>query len=208
MSRAHFYRPIQDSEGNLMPDTLVRVIDEATELSYEGDLFVSEEGSEVRENPYTSETGIVEFYLASPTKIALALTPPGGEEIQVNNLSVGTPEARETFSFSSSGLQAVKAYGTPYYLEDPYQILSVRLGVGVAPEGADIIVDINKNGTSIFASQVDRPRILDGEITGFFLSEGLTIEAGDYLTIDVDQIGSSYAGTDLSVQVRARRTSS
>ena len=82
-------------------------------------------------------------------------------------------------------------------------IQSVRATVGTAPTGQALIVDVNKNGTTIFTTQANRPAIpagnnTSGEVTNMDIT---TIAVGDYLTVDVDQVGSVVAGSDLVVQI-------
>lgn len=75
----------------------------------------------------------------------------------------------------------------------------VFLSVGKASTDASIIVDINKNGTSIFSS---RPTIVAGSITGSSASFSVTTwNPGDYLTADIDQIGSGTAGSSLVAHI-------
>lgn len=81
-------------------------------------------------------------------------------------------------------------------------ITKVQLSVGTAPVGSAIIVDINKNGTTIFTTQANRPQIAASANSG----SSTTIDVpnwaeGEYLTMDVDQIGSSTAGSNLVVHV-------
>jgi len=78
-------------------------------------------------------------------------------------------------------------------------IKSIRAMVGTVPTGAAIIVDIHKNGTTIFTTQDNRPTIAisandSGEVTNMNVT---TVAKGDYFTMDVDQIGSTIAGKDL-----------
>jgi len=82
-------------------------------------------------------------------------------------------------------------------------IRGVRASVGTAPTGAAVIVDVNKNGVSLFTTQANRPTIVAGTNTSGLVSnmEIVTIENGEYLSVDVDQIGSTLAGADLMVQV-------
>lgn len=84
-------------------------------------------------------------------------------------------------------------------------ISAVAISCGTSPTGASIIVDINKNGTTIFTTQANRPAIAaSGHASGKVTNMDVTSLAdGDYITIDVDQIGSTIAGSDLSVQVIA-----
>jgi len=83
-------------------------------------------------------------------------------------------------------------------------IRSVRASVGTAPTGASLIVDVNRNGTTIFTTQAGRPTIAAAANTARVTGMDVTALAdGDYLTIDVDQIGAGSAGADLTVQVLA-----
>ena len=80
-------------------------------------------------------------------------------------------------------------------------IKSIRVMVGTAPTGAAIIVDIHKNGTTIFTTQGNRPTVAisafdSGEVTNMDVT---ALAKGDYLTLDIDQIGSTIAGKDMVV---------
>jgi hypothetical protein len=73
---------------------------------------------------------------------------------------------------------------------------------GVAPTGADLVVDVNKNGATIFATQANRPRIVVGGNGGASATPDTTsVAEGDYLTVDIDAVGSAVAGADVSVGV-------
>lgn len=81
-------------------------------------------------------------------------------------------------------------------------ILSVRASVDTAPTGASLICDVNKGGTTIFGTQASRPTIAASTNTN--KTTGMTVntwEDGTYLSVDVDQIGSSAAGADLTVLI-------
>jgi hypothetical protein len=84
------------------------------------------------------------------------------------------------------------------------EISKVHLAVNTAPTGATIIVDIHENGTTIFTTQGNRPSIAISDFTG----ESTTIDEpswadGNYLQADVDQIGSTVAGADLTITIVA-----
>lgn len=73
--------------------------------------------------------------------------------------------------------------------------------VKTAPTGANLIIDINKNGTSIWnTTQANRLTINAGSTSGTQTNFDTTSLADeDYLTIDIDQVGSSIAGADLTI---------
>jgi hypothetical protein len=68
------------------------------------------------------------------------------------------------------------------------------------PTGASIIFDINLNSTSIWNStQANRLTISAGATAGTQTSfDTVTVTAGDVLTIDIDQVGSTVAGQSLT----------
>lgn len=80
-------------------------------------------------------------------------------------------------------------------------ISTVRASVGTAPTGASLIVDIHKNGTTIFTTQANRPTIAVSTNTDTGTPDVTSWPNGEYLTMDVDQIGSTVAGAQLVVQV-------
>lgn len=85
-------------------------------------------------------------------------------------------------------------------------IAGVRASVGVAPSGLPLIIDVNRNGSSIFATQANRPSVAVGANTsGKVTTADVTSYApGDWLTADVDQAGT---GTqDLVVQILVTRS--
>lgn len=80
--------------------------------------------------------------------------------------------------------------------------------VGTAPTGASIIVDINKgttttNGTTIWSTQANRLTITAGTTSATQTAFNTTaVSANDILSIDIDAIGSSVAGSNLTVMLQ------
>lgn len=86
-------------------------------------------------------------------------------------------------------------------------ITKVSIRVTTAPTGATLIIDLNKNGSDSIFSGVTRPTIAAGDFTNSVTSLHATnkiLAADDYLTLDIDQVGSTIAGADLSVTIEAR----
>jgi EAL domain-containing protein (putative c-di-GMP-specific phosphodiesterase class I) len=92
-----------------------------------------------------------------------------------------------------------------YNLYNTYQhITKVFLSVSEAPTDASIIVDVNINGVSIFTDQGHRPSIATSQETGYIdlvVGDTQTWSDGDYITIDVDQVGSTVPGANLAVHI-------
>jgi len=81
-------------------------------------------------------------------------------------------------------------------------VVAVKGDVGTAPTGATVIVDINKNGTTMFTTQANRPTVATSAlVTSTTLPDVTSVADGDLITMDVDQIGSTIIGKDLVVQV-------
>ena len=70
------------------------------------------------------------------------------------------------------------------------------------PTGADLIVDILKNGTTIWTNQANRLKIVAGQVSGNTSTfDVTTVAISDIITIDIDQVGSTIPGKDITVQL-------
>ena len=116
----------------------------------------------------------------------------------VADLEASVPVIRIAASFV--GTLTVTTGLVRFYLDRNCTLGDFRGSVGTAPTGAAVRFDVFKNGAaSIFASA---PSIA---ISGFTVVATPTVAAaacvaGDYLTFRITQVGSSVAGTDLSIQ--------
>ncbi len=123
-------------------------------------------------------------------------------------LPSSTHTHKQTLPYSQAGTLAIKTGSFHLYNDSDaaWTIQGVRASGGAAPTGASILVDVNCNGTTIFTTQGNRPVIADGTVTsGLITSMNVTsVPVGDYLTVDIDQVGSTFAGTDLCVQVTVK----
>lgn len=110
-------------------------------------------------------------------------------------------------TFSHAGDLTVKT-GTHRLYNDTDQSLSiamVRASVSVPSTGAGIVVDVHKNGTTIFTNQANRPTIPAAQYTITAVPAVTEWAPGEFLTVDVDQVGSTVAGTDLTVTLKVRK---
>lgn len=83
----------------------------------------------------------------------------------------------------------------------------LRCYTKIAPVGADIIVDMNKNGSTIFTTQANRPTVPDGQNKGAKSAtpDIVSVAEGDVMTLDIDQVGSGTPGSDLTVYARCKQ---
>lgn len=88
-----------------------------------------------------------------------------------------------------------------YLVPENMTIVKAWAVVETAPTGADLLIDIYLNGTSIWASTTsNRLTVSAGATTGNRTSFDTTaITAGNYLDIYIDQVGSTIAGAGLAV---------
>lgn len=106
--------------------------------------------------------------------------------------------------FSRSGDLVVKT-GT-HKLVFPFDatIVGCQLALGTSPTGTAAIADVNKNGTTIFTTQGNRPQVAaaDADGVGSVATPDVTgFLTGDYMTVDIDQIGSGTPGADMVLTV-------
>lgn len=116
----------------------------------------------------------------------------------------------KTFTLNSVGNNVVGVLPVRIYNDTLVQlaIRSVRISCAVAPTGTTVIVDIFKNGTTIFTDQTKRPVIAVGALTSGRIAFPITnviqtVESGDVLTASITQIGSTLPGTNMVVQIEA-----
>ena len=113
-------------------------------------------------------------------------------------------DAPVAFQLSCSDLTTDLATGTALaYFRPPhaFTLTGVRASVLTASTGANIIVDINENGTSVLSTKLS---IDAGEKTSTTAASAAVISdsaiADDAeITIDIDQVGSTIAGAGLIV---------
>jgi hypothetical protein len=140
-----------------------------------------------------------------PSPDAAAAVGTSLETARADHVHAYTPQS---IDFSKGGVLAVGAGAFRWYNRSGRTLTfdSITASVGTAPTGAAVIVDVNKGGTTIYTTQANRPTIAVGTNTHDDTTAPniTTIADNEYLTIDIDQVGSTIAGSDLTVQVWLR----
>jgi hypothetical protein len=118
----------------------------------------------------------------------------------------GAKDPRGQIVFTISGdLEVGTNLAFPFRPSGDFSIEDVYIEVKEAPTGAAVIVDVNKNGTTIFTDQARRPEIADGGTAATSGTPNVTALAlNDSLEIDVDQVGSTDVGKNMTIQVRGK----
>lgn len=151
--------------------------------------------------------------VAAVNGVAVSGTPSTGKVLTATGSSAatwqtptgGAVELTPTFSYNGT---IATLTGTYRWYNDTGATLTigtVRASVGTAPAGASIIVDVRKNGTTIFTTTGNRPTITAGSqyATAGGAPDTPTLANGDYWTVDIVQVGSTTAGASLTVTVTA-----
>lgn len=121
--------------------------------------------------------------------------------------------ANKEIAFSMPGTLATATGAGAYPLTYPATVTGVILRAGAAPTGttstpitgAALVCDVNKNGTTLFTTQGNRPEIQSGNLLSTLAIPDAAVAglvAGDYLSVDVDFVGSTVPGSDLTVIVQ------
>jgi hypothetical protein len=114
-------------------------------------------------------------------------------------------QSTELLTFFIAGAQTVAAKKASALVPMSGVITDIRAYADTAPTGAALIVDVNKNGTTVFTTQGNRPTIaISGNASTTTAPDVVAVAAGDRISVDVDQIGSGVAGSDLHVTVTIR----
>ena len=112
-----------------------------------------------------------------------------------------TDNIKRTIAFSLTGDlevgESVMSVIVPYNMT----IDNVKYSMDGIPSGASVLIDLHKNGTSIYTTQANRPEINDGSIHTGTLPDIITLAEGDKLTLEVDQVGTVVKGFGLSLSV-------
>jgi hypothetical protein len=114
---------------------------------------------------------------------------------------------RSIMDFSLPGGLTTGVKPQRYYVDDYYAITGARASVNTAPTGATFIVDVLRNGTTIFTTTANRPTIPISAFTSQtpVLPDVRFLVPGDYLSFQIIQVGSTIAGSDLTVTVLGRK---
>lgn len=146
----------------------------------------------------------VNVVVGSPTSATVSVTPPipvtitaGATGPQGPVGAIGAPGTSPIFS--RAGTLAVTTGGSRLYFERTGTISRVRASVGTAPTGGSVVVDVKRNGSSIFATEGARPTITAGTNTALGTPSTVQLVPDDFLTVDIVTVGATFPGADLTV---------
>lgn len=121
------------------------------------------------------------------------------------------PDFTDVMAWGFDGTLAVTVGNKLWSSFRQIELMSWKGIVNTPSAGAAILVDLNTVDTttgvrtSVLASQADRISIAAGSrINTVTFATPIVVLAANPLSVDIDQVGSSTAGSDLVVQVRYR----
>lgn len=83
MARAHLMRPITDREGNLLYNATVTVREVAYAIPIAQPIYSGPTGDDELSNPYTTASGVIDFWLDTPQRVALLVQADGQSDTVV-----------------------------------------------------------------------------------------------------------------------------
>lgn len=162
-----------------------------------------ENGIQLTERADPSTPGANKIHLYAKDKAGIPTIYAINDAGTIYEIAESTP----TYIFPvSSVLFVTTLAASPIPIIRASEITRVFAYANTAPTGANLIFDVNKNGTSIWNStQANRIKILAGAQSGSQTSfDTTTLALDDILTIDVDQIGSTIAGADAVIAIKTK----
>jgi hypothetical protein len=127
-------------------------------------------------------------------QISSIVTASSVDSAQVSAIVGGTAEYLQ---LNQTGTLEVTSGTVRWVAPKDINISEVESRVGTAPTGSSLITTLNKNGSAIDTQTIAADGTSDTN-TGL----SLAVAENDYLTVDITQIGSTVAGSDLNVIVK------
>jgi hypothetical protein len=144
-----------------------------------------------------------DLYVASADNTVAKLTKGStGQMLQSQASSLAWIDYQRSQTWSKSGVLTTSTGSFRWYNDTGRTLtfVAARATAGTQPTGATIIVDVNVDGTTIMTGTKVVIAVSTNTIKQTTFST-TTIADGSYITVDVDQIGSTIAGSDLTVTI-------
>lgn len=118
-------------------------------------------------------------------------------------MTAGGATKTRSIAFHLHGDLAVETGAVSFIAPMNLTITNIKASVDVAPIGSSVLLDINKNGTSMYTGGTYIMIPNTGTGIGYIqtLPTTKTIALGDVISVDVDQVGSTTAGKNLNLTI-------
>lgn len=147
---------------------------------------------------YATYVGTTSSFIVEKCTVANAAKGGGTWVIINNNYLFAASD--ETSPLIADAVNAAYTDYLPYAMT----VQSVMINVNTAPTDANIIVDIHKNGVTIFTTLISIDATENTSLTAttpYVLDGTITFAQGDKLEAFITQVGSTVAGTGLKVKL-------
>lgn len=105
--------------------------------------------------------------------------------------------SKRTITFEVDGNVAVVTGKQEEFFRGNWRLVKLAGRVGTNPATTDIIVDINRNGTTAFAA--GKPTFSTTGVLSYTLPTNAIWRDGEFIGFDIDQIGTATVGADLTL---------
>ena len=126
--------------------------------------------------------------------------------LKVNSAGTAIIAAYSHYDFACGDETSDLTVGNATNIEFPYVMESFwysAFTVTTAPTGSPIVIDLLKNGVSVY-NGANRPTIdvgttstINGSVSTSFIGDAFDIDQGDVLSVNITQVGSTIKGTAL-----------
>lgn len=120
------------------------------------------------------------------------------------NSTIGSTSQQKTMTFGMQGELSIKTLEARILVPFDGTISNVVSTVNTPPQGQSIILDIYKNGVTVYGTTpANRPTILAGNNDDLLsIPDTLSFLTNDVFTVGVIQAGTTTSGSDLVLQIR------
>lgn len=181
---------------------LIAEVKRDTEVAAAVDVGASNTVSQIANGEVTSvsNTHLTSTYVAN-TDFQSFVANTNAYIASVDTAKLETTDVDYSMMLTQQGTLSATTGTARWYA--PYNLAtnSIKAYVETAPVGSAISIDIKKNGTSAAT-----PSISDGGTSATEITSAVTMNAGDYLTVDITAVGSTTAGENLNIVFKYKRT--
>jgi hypothetical protein len=147
-------------------------------------------------NVFTASSGLDSAKVTSLVQTSIIDSDYVATKLGFTNAASSTIQKEQNTTFVQDGTLTINTGTARWYSPRAVTITKIRKHVATAPVGAALNMTLKKNGSSIQTFS-----IADGGSTNVTNNLNLSVAEGDYLTVDITQIGSTTAGSDLNIVI-------
>ena len=147
-------------------------------------------------NVFTASSGLDSAQVTSLVETSVVDSDYISRKLGFANAAEEKTQRENNTTFVQDGTLTVNTGTARWYSPRAVTITKIRKHVATAPVGAALNMTLKKNGSSIKTFS-----IAAGGSTNVTDNLNLSVAEGDYLTVDITQIGSTTAGSDLNIVI-------